>query len=190
MYIADFGTSRIRKVSNGIITTVAGGGQYSNIGENNAATNVQLYNPEGVAVDAAGNIYIADSGNRRICRVSNGVITTINAALSRPSGVAIDPAGNVYVSDRVAQRVDKILDGYFLTTLAGNGAFVGDGGPATSAQFIGVGGAMAMDSGGNLYFADTGNSRVRKVWEGLSPQWREPEYLVLAATTARPRTPS
>jgi uncharacterized protein (TIGR03437 family) len=121
LYIADTGNSRIRKVSNGIITTVAGNGGYGFSGDNGPATSAQLYDPYGVAVDSAGNLYIADTLNGRIRKVSNGVITTIagngtygfsgdngpgtSAQLSRPYGVAVDSTGNVYVADRENNRI-------------------------------------------------------------------------------------
>ena len=76
LYIADYGNSRVRKVSNGVITTVAER-RNRGCGDNGPATSAQLYDPQGVAVDAAGNLYIADTGNNRIRKVSNGVITTV-----------------------------------------------------------------------------------------------------------------
>ena len=77
LYIADSGNNRIRKVSNGVITTVAGNGTAGFSGDNGPATSAQLNYPQGVAVDSAGNLYIADTGNNRIRKVSNGVITTV-----------------------------------------------------------------------------------------------------------------
>src|SRR5208337_2269787 len=77
LYIADFANCRIRKVTNGVITTVAGNGTYGFSGDGGPATNAQLYEPLGVAVDSAGNLYIADTYNYRIRKVSNGVITTV-----------------------------------------------------------------------------------------------------------------
>ena len=77
LYIADTGDSRVRKVSNGVITTVAGNGTEGSSGDNGPATSAQLLLPVGIAVDAAGNLYIADTGNNRIRKVSNGVITTV-----------------------------------------------------------------------------------------------------------------
>jgi uncharacterized protein (TIGR03437 family) len=121
LYIADTGNSRIRKVTNGIITTVAGNGGYGFSGDDGPATSAQLYDPYGVAVDSAGNLYIADTLNGRIRKVANGIITTIagngtygfsgdngpgtSAQLSRPYGVAVDSAGNVYVADRDNNRI-------------------------------------------------------------------------------------
>ena len=113
LYIADTDNNRIRKVSNGVIATVAGGG--ASLGDNGPATSAQLANPEGVAVDSAGNLYIADYGNNRIRKVSNGVIATVagngtvgfsgdngpptSAQLAYPWGVAADSAGSLYIAD-------------------------------------------------------------------------------------------
>lgn len=181
LYIADSGNQRIRMVSNGVITTVAGGG--SSIGDHGPATSAQLNNPAGVAVDTAGNLYIADSGNQRIREVSNGVISTVagngtqgfsgdngpatSSQLSRPEAVAVDAAGNLYIADLPNQRIRKVSNGV-ISTIAGNGTlgFSGDNGPATSAQLndpLGV----AVDAAGNLYIADSGNGRIRMVSNGV-----------------------
>ena len=115
LYIADTDNNRIRKVSNGVITTVAGNGTQGFSGDNGPATSAQLNGPDGVAVDSAGNLYIADTDNNRIRKVSNGVITTVagngtsgfsgdngpatSAQLDDPYGVAVDSAGNLYIAD-------------------------------------------------------------------------------------------
>jgi len=119
VYIADSGTSRIRKVSNGVIATVAGNGTFGFSGDNGPATSAQLNGPSGVAVDSGGNLYIADVGNSRIRKVSNGVITTVagggmqsgdsgpatSAEMSGPAGVAVDSAGNLYIADTLDNRI-------------------------------------------------------------------------------------
>jgi sugar lactone lactonase YvrE len=183
LYIADTGYSRVRKVSNGVITTVAGNGTAGFGGDGGPATSAQLYTPQGIAVDSAGNLYIADSGNGRIREVSDGVITTVagngttgfsgdngpatRAQLNGPTGVALDAAGNLYFSDRDNQRIRKISNGV-ITTVAGSGTagFSGDSGPAASAQLSEPFG-VALDSAGNLYVADLSNQRVRKVANGV-----------------------
>ena len=185
LYIADSGNNVIRRVDkiSGTISTVAGNGQNGFAGDGGPATSAQINNPVGVAIDAAGNLYIADSGNARIRRVdaATNVITTAagngqigsggdggpatSAQLGRPQGVAIDAAGNLYFADdeyAVIRRVDKIAG--TISTVAGNhsNGFSGDGGPATSAQIndpVGV----AIDAAGNLYIADCLNSRIRRV---------------------------
>jgi uncharacterized protein (TIGR03437 family) len=181
LYIADTSNSRIRKVSNGVITTVAGNGGFGFSGDNGPATSAQLNGPVCVAVDSAGNLYIADQPNQRIRKVSNGVITTVvgggssigdngpatNAQLYEPSGVAVDSAGNLYIADAYNYRIRKVSNGV-ITTVAGNGTqgFSGDNGPATSAQFYDPVG-VAVDSAGNLYIADFANCRIRKVTNGV-----------------------
>jgi sugar lactone lactonase YvrE len=127
LYIADNGNNRIRIVcTNGIIATVAGktGGGYS--GDGGAATNASLYTPAGVAVDALGNLYIADSSNNRIRRVdANGIITTVagngsrtyagdggaatNASLSSPESVAVDAWGDLYIADTFNDRIREVF---------------------------------------------------------------------------------
>jgi sugar lactone lactonase YvrE len=181
LYIAD--SNRIRKVSKGVITTVAGNGTYGFSGDNGPATSAQLFNPQGVAVDAAGNLYIADTYNNRIRKVSGGVITTVagngtsgsrddnipatSAQLNWPYGVAVDAAGNLYIANTYNNRVCKVSGG-MISTVAGNGMHGagGDNGPATSAQLSWPDG-IAVDAAGNLYIADTDNGRVRKVSGGV-----------------------
>jgi len=164
LYIADEYNNRVREVSNGTMTTLAGATQgYS--GDNGPATAAGLFLPQGVAVDSAGNVYIADTDDGRVREVSNGVITTAAGNLGHPTQVAVDGAGNVYISD--ANGVRKLSGGIVLS-VAGNGTvgFSGDGGPATSAQLYGAYG-IAADPAGNVYIADAGNNRIRKVSNGI-----------------------
>jgi len=183
-YIADCDDNRVRKVTNGVITTVAGSGNLGFSGDNGPAASAQLYVPAGVAVDPAGNLYIADLRNSRVRKVSNGVIITVagngvccdfsgdngpaaSAQLYFPQGVAVDPGGNLYIADTRNNRIRKVTNGV-ITTVAGSGnpGFSGDNGPAASAQLY-VPAGVAVDSAGNLYIADTGNSRIRKVTNGV-----------------------
>jgi len=182
LYIADTYNHRVRKVSNGVITTVAGSGTSGFSGDNGSATSAQLNGPYRVAVDSAGNLYIADSGSRRVRRVSGGVITTVagngiqgpsmgdngpatSAQLAVADGVAVDAAGNLYIIDD--ERIRRISSGV-ITTVAGNGiqGFGGDSGPAIGAQLNGPQG-IAADPVGNLYIADTYNERIRKISSGV-----------------------
>jgi sugar lactone lactonase YvrE len=188
LYIADSGNHRIRKVSagTGIITSVAGGFYNSDIGDNRAATSATLWNPSGVAVDSANNLYIADTQHSRIRKVSaaTGIITTVagtgsegfngdnitatSATLNRPRSVAVDSAGSLYIADTLNNRVRKVaMDTAIITTVAGTGAFGynGDNIAATGATLTSPYG-VAVDSSGNLYIADSGNNRVRKVTAG------------------------
>jgi uncharacterized protein (TIGR03437 family) len=185
LYIADYRNNVIREVNSaGVITTVAGdngaGGGYS--GDNAAATSAQLNLPISVAVDSAGNMYIADTSNNRIRKVtvSTGFITTltgatltgdqgdggaaINALINTPIAICVDTFGNVYFSDQDNHKIRRIAVNGIITTVAGNGSpgFSGDGGPATSAQLFYPKG-IALDQQGNLYIADYSNQRIRRV---------------------------
>ena len=153
-------------VSPGTITTVAGTGEYGFSGDGGPASEAQLYSPRGVAVDGAGNLYIADRENNRIRRVdSTGTITTVaGTGLDSPSGVAVDGAGNLYIADTLNHSIRKVDSTGTITTVAGTRGrgFWGDGGPATEAP-LNLPGGMAVDSAGNLYIADSGNFRIRKI---------------------------
>ena len=180
-----------------IITTVAGNGSRGFAGDGGPAVNAQLditHFTGGIAADAAGNVYIADTGNHRIRKIDpSGKISTVagngvarfsgdgglatSASLFAPTGLGIDTAGNLYVVDTGNQRIRRIGPDGIITTVAGNGVggFHGDGGPATSAslslgnvQYLGLGGYptnVAGDGFGNLYIPDTNNGRIRKVYQ-------------------------
>jgi len=182
LYIADDENYRVRKVgANGVITTLAGTGSGAYSGDNGAATNAAVNYPQGVACDAAGNVYIADTFNNRIRKVgTNGIITTMagngtpaytgnntaatNASLYWPAGVSVDAAGNVYIADTLNERVRKVGTNGIITTVAGNGVdgYSGDGGTATSASLSGPA-AVAVDGWGNIYIADNYNNLIRRV---------------------------
>ena len=182
LLIADSGTARIRRVDGrGAIATVAGSGQTGFGGDGHAATTAQLTSPGGVAVDAAGNFYIADTKNHRVRKVlPSGFILTVAGnglaalgaentyapltPLNEPRSVAVDPTGALYIADTANHRVARISSAGTLATVAGNGSpgYGGDGGRAAVAQ-LNAPGAIAFDSRGNLYIADTFNHLVRKV---------------------------
>jgi sugar lactone lactonase YvrE len=178
-FIADTFNYRIRKVNtNGIITTVGGGG--GSLGDGGNATNATLSNPYGVAMDAAGNLYIADTGNRVRKIDVNGIITTFagtnssgfsgdggpatNALLNNPMGVTEDSIGNVYIADYGNNRIRRVDTNGIITTIAGTNSsgFSGDGGPANMAQLYRPS-HVACDTSGNLFIADSGNSRIRQI---------------------------
>ena len=181
LFIADDDNNRIRKVdAAGIITTVAGTGESGFSGDGGPAVDAGLNGPSGVAVDGAGNLFIADGYNSRIRKVdASGVISTVagisfgfggdggpavDARLLGPSDVAVDGAGNLYVADAGNRRVRRIDTAGVISTIAGMGesGFSGDGGPATAAR-LNYPSGVAVDGAGNLFIADTGNDLVRKL---------------------------
>ena len=164
LYIADSDHHRIRKVdTSGIITTFAGAGERGYSGDGGPAVSAKLAWPRGVAVDGAGNLYIADAGNHRVRRVnSQGIITTVSKG--SPTGVVVDASGNLYIADSSYNRIRRLDTSGTLTTIAGTGSqgFSGDGGPAVEAE-LRVPNDLTVDASGNLYIADTWNRRIRKV---------------------------
>lgn len=175
------GSQRIRKVSKtGIITTVVGNGNLGFGGDNGIATAAMVHNPHGIAVDDTGNLYIADSDNKRVRKVStSGIITTIvgdgnnsyagdggpavNAELY-PWDVIIDKFGNLFISDQAGNAIRMVNASGTISTVAGNGiqGFAGDGHRADSAELNHPYG-IDLDNCGNIYIADGSNARVRKV---------------------------
>jgi trimeric autotransporter adhesin len=182
LYITDPLNFRVRRVSpDGTISTVAGDGTsgYSSglLGDGGPATRARLSNPAGIAVDASGNLYIADPSDSRIRKISpDGIISTVagdgaqgfsgdggpatSAHLKWPIGVAVDGAGNLYIGDSGNSRIRRIDGNGIISTMAGDGtpASSGDGGPAAKAQ-LNYPAFVAVDSGGNVYI--TTGDRVR-----------------------------
>lgn len=186
LYICDLGNYVVRLVdaATGIISTVAGTGKSGTSGDGGAATKAMLGYPQGVALDAAGNLYIDDTVRIRMVNAKTGIITTIagdgnygysgdggpatSASLSSVEGIAIDKSGNLYLADTYDAIIRKITAATgIITTVAGqngqNGqGYSGDGGLATSAKLYGPTG-VAVDAAGNLYIADTQNYVIREV---------------------------
>ncbi len=182
IYISDRYNYVIRKVTpDGAIRTVAGTGQQGASGEGVSGTVATFSDPRGLAVDSSGNLYIADFGNSVVRKLTPaGILTTVagnyyaayggdggpatQAYLNTPQALAVDASGNLYISDVGNNLIRKVSTDGTITTVAGNGtaAFAGDGGTATAAS-ISTAGGLAVDAQANLYIADTGNDRVRRV---------------------------
>jgi uncharacterized protein (TIGR03437 family) len=181
LYIADEIDNRIRKVTPaGIISTYAGTGIPGYSGDRGPAISAALNFPTGIALDAQGNMYVADSGNSRVRRIAtDGTINTVagdgiptyggdngpaTAAQIDPAAIAVDSHGNLYIADGNNYRIRKVDTNGIITTIAGNGTagYVGDNGPATSAEIDFVA-DVAVDNAGNVYLADYYNYEVRKI---------------------------
>lgn len=182
IYIADQSNCRIRKVApSGIITTVAGTGVCGFTGDGGLATAANISGLYDVWIDRFGNIYFADNASHRVRKIStSGIITTIAgigvagftgdgglataARLNNPGGVAVDTFGNIYIGDANNNRIRKINTSGIISTFAGTGVAgsLGDGGLATAAQLY-SNGKMSFDKFGNMYVADNGNRKVRKI---------------------------
>ena len=180
LYITDVGNNRIRKVdSNGIITTIAGNGTAGFSGDNGPATAAAFYEPMGIGIDFAGNIYTCDLLNCRIRKIDiNGIVTTVAgtgvygygmdntpataSGLAYCSDVVADSAGNLYIADSC--RLRMVSTSGIITTIAGGTGpgYGGDGGPATAARFNNLN-FMDIDKYGNVYAADFSNNRIRKI---------------------------
>jgi sugar lactone lactonase YvrE len=181
LYIADTANNRVRKIwfassSGATITTVTGNGRYGFSGDGGRATSASITVPRAVAVDQAGNLLIADFDNNRLRRVSpDGIISTVDAVkgVNGIRSLAIDRANNVYLADARNYAIHKLSPAGVMTTMAGARPFGGriispygepeDGGPAATA-WIGSPNAVAADAGGNVYFVDFANNRVRRIW--------------------------
>ncbi|OYV76399.1 MAG: hypothetical protein B7Z74_00540, partial [Deltaproteobacteria bacterium 21-66-5] len=184
LFIADLG-GRIREVdhSTGIITTVAGNGTYGFSGDGGPATAAELDIIQGVAVDSSGNLFIADTNNRRVREVdlATDVITTVAgngtrafsgdggpataAELDAPESIAVDSLDDLFIADRTNNRIREVHHATgVITTVAGNGTagFSGDGGPATAAE-LDAPESVAVDSSGDLFIGDAFDNRIREV---------------------------
>jgi sugar lactone lactonase YvrE len=185
LYISETDGNRIRKVTpDGNITMVVGARPSGFSGDGGPASNAQIRTPAGIAVDESGALYFSDSSNSRIRKIApDGIITTVAgngdsgnngdggpataAAIGFPAGLTIDRSGNLYFTVGGYNRIRKVSTDGKISTIAGtgpygNGSFSGDRGPALSATFAGPAG-IAVDVAGNVYVADSGNQRVRKI---------------------------
>lgn len=185
-YIADVVSNKVLKVSTaGTITTFAGTGAFAFAGDGGPAARASVFNPNGVAADGQGNVYIADSTNNRVRKVNaSGTISTVagtgsptfsgdggpaaSAALQTPMALAVDASGNLYIADSANNRVRKVNAAGAISTVAGGAilpGYSGDGGQAVGAGLF-LPGGIAVDTSGNLFIADIGNNRIRKVSAG------------------------
>ncbi len=182
IYVADTWNHTIRQIASGVVTTLAG--SPTNAGFANGTGGAALFNePQGVALDVAGNIYVGDTGNQMIRMVTAaGVVTTVagsagnygsvdatgaSAQFWGPQGIAVDSATNMYVADSFNNAIRKITSAGVVTTYAGtNAAAGGADGTGTAARFTFPQG-VAVDGSGNVYVADSGNGAIRKITSGV-----------------------
>ena len=166
-----------------IIKTYAGNRTAGYSGDSGAATSAELYLPLGLAFDSPGNMYIADSANQRVRKISGGTITTVagngtggyagdgaaatSAEMLGPSAVAVDSSGNLYIADTSNHVIREVTTNGNISTFAGTntGGYAGDGGAATLAELDFPTG-VAVDSSGNVYIADSANNVIREVSGG------------------------
>jgi sugar lactone lactonase YvrE len=177
IYTVDYTNSNVRKITpEGLVSTFAGTGSSGAI--DGIGTAASFYKPQGIAVDSSGIIYIADSLNNKIRKItSDGSVTTFAgsnsvsgsvdgiataASFSTPVGITVDKKGNIYVADVYLRKIRKITSVGLVTTIAGSGTSGFNDGLAITASFRGPGGLTADDNG-NIYVADTYNSRIRKI---------------------------
>ena len=204
LFIADTGNHRIRKAAAGILTTIAGSGHAEYAGDGGPATLSSLRFPKSVAVDAAGIVYIADTGNNRVRQIGfDGNISTVmgtgqrafsgdggqaaTASLAHPQGLVAVPDGSLYVSDSMYHVIRRIDSDGIVVTVAGTGV-AGSGRAGNEARRSKLNSplGLALDAGGHLLVADSGNHRIRRLephWNVLPPDsLPQPELVPLGET--------
>ena len=209
LYISDTGVNRIRMINStsGNITNFCGTGVYGSSGDGGAATSALLYAPYGITNDFSGNVYFSDYYNNKIRLVNSaGIIITYagtgtagysgdggpatSALFQNPLGVALDSTGNyLYIADS-SNQVVRVVSSGIVTTVAGGGIVVGDGGPATSA-YLSYPYGLTVDTTGNVYVSDDGNNRIRKVmayYYPTSQPTRQPTRLPSMQPSRQPST--
>ncbi len=166
VYVADHWNHTIRKIYGGTVSTLAGlAGSYGYVDGTRSAA--RFYAPEDVAVDASGNVYVADGHNERIRKITPaGVVTTFAGTgditvMNNPSSLAVDAEGNVYVTDMYNNRILKITPSGTVSTLAGGTAGFRDGMGAAASFYEPTG--ITVDLSGNVYVSDSLNHRIRKI---------------------------
>ncbi|MDR1306243.1 MAG: hypothetical protein LBK74_01540 [Treponema sp.] len=196
LYVADSGNHNIRKIANDVprtVTIIAGSGAYPGIAggaDGSGLSEARFSGPAGITVDAAGNLYVADTGNHKIRKIVEGspysTVSTIagagspgsddgigtDAKFSGPAGITVDAAGILYVADTNNHRIRKIVEGppgtFTVSTIAGDGILGFTDGAGTAARFDQPRG-ITVDAAGNLYVADTNNDSIRKLsWQRIN----------------------
>ncbi|HEY1790406.1 MAG TPA: hypothetical protein VGJ73_19825, partial [Verrucomicrobiae bacterium] len=178
VYVADTGDNTIRRIApNGTVSTLAGSPGVSGSADGNE-TNALFNAPQGIAVDTSGNVYVADTGNGTIRKITSGVVTTFagfaghagsangqgtNAAFYAPEGLAVDASGNVFVADTWNDTIREVSPSGAVSTLAGwPGSFGSTNAIGTNALFYEPGG-VAVDANDDVFVADTGNNAIREI---------------------------
>jgi hypothetical protein len=202
LFISDTGHDMVREVLNGgPIVAFAGTGKPGFKGDGGPAVDARLKSPTGLAIDALGDVYIADTDNDRVRVVKpNGTISTFvgggqgghgpsgdpprHRVLNRPTGLGVDPSGDVFIADTGNNRIQEVNTSLAVTTVAGTGraGFSGDGGPATAAELNEPLGIVA--DGSAVYFADSRNQRVRGIFSGPPPVLPQTALTILLPISA------
>ncbi|MGN4155834.1 NHL repeat-containing protein, partial [Burkholderia gladioli] len=179
LYVADTGNNVIRKISPaGVVSTLAGSSTGASGSADGTGSAARFNSPRGVTVDGSGNVYVADTLNSTIRKISStGSVSTVagtagstgstdssgaSARFNTPQGIAVDSSGNLYVADTGNNTLREVSSTGVVSTLAGNGIAGSADGSGSAARFNGPTG-VAVDSGGYLYVADTYNSAIRKI---------------------------